>query len=146
MDNGQILDDYRYEEPQLIPASREKRFLNYLIDLIVVYVLVFIAFGFVYDVDELAEDRLSTNLVGIAIFVIYYFVLESMNGKTFGKMLTRTRTVDYNGQQPSTNQMIQRSLSRIVPFEPMSFFGSGPDGWHDRWSHTMVVDEGLSEL
>jgi hypothetical protein len=36
------------------------------------------------------------------------------------------------------SQILGRTFSRFVPFEPFSFLGSG-HGWHDRWSDTRVV-------
>jgi hypothetical protein len=32
-----------------------------------------------------------------------------------------------------------RSAARSIPFEPFSFLGGQPTGWHDRLSETRVV-------
>ena len=65
---------------------------------------------------------------------------------TIGKYITGTRVVDLNGDAPDIEQYVKRSFSRIVPFEALSFFGSTPGGWHDRWSDTLVIDERKSSL
>jgi len=76
-----------------------------------------------------------------AIFsvVLYYIVCESLFSCTLGKLITRTRVVTNSGQRPSFLQIVGRSFARFVPFEPFSFLGGAPTGWHDRWSGTRVV-------
>jgi uncharacterized RDD family membrane protein YckC len=68
----------------------------------------------------------------------YYFLCEATTGRTVGKLVSGTRVVTESGGKPTTLQILQRTLSRMVPFEPFSFFGPST-GWHDRWSKTRVV-------
>ena len=84
-------------------------------------------------------DRLFTAL----FLVVFYCTVESsLNGKTLGKFITKTRAVKLDGTKMDFNTVLKRSFSRIVPFEPFSFLGDDPPtGWHDRWSDTKVVDE-----
>jgi len=35
--------------------------------------------------------------------------------------------------------VLARTAIRCIPFEPFSFLGSDPEGWHDNWSKTRVV-------
>lgn len=89
------------------------------------------------DPDE--EPRVL--VMGLSAFwlVGYYVVFEGLFQVTPGKLITGTRVVDSNGHKPTFFQIFVRSLTRFVPFEPLSFFGSSKSGWHDRWSDTRVV-------
>ena len=76
----------------------------------------------------------------VGFIVLFYFVFfESLIGRTPGKLLTGTRVVDEQGQKPSFGQILGRSLARMLPFEPLSFFGAENRGWHDSLSKTYVV-------
>lgn len=141
MSNTILDSDLSRQESDLVVASLGKRFANLLIDSLVfgfLFVLIGLFFG-----NLLVESRLMSALLS----VLFYFVLEStLQGKTIGKMVTGTRVVDLNGDQPETNKILLRSFCRIVPFEPISFFIGEKVGWHDKWSETLVIDEKLSGL
>jgi uncharacterized RDD family membrane protein YckC len=62
-----------------------------------------------------------------------------MTGRTLGKLITRTSVVDAEGRRPTFKQVLGRTFSRIIPFEPFSFFGKDARGWHDSMSNTFVV-------
>jgi uncharacterized RDD family membrane protein YckC len=144
---------YNENTSKRIPASKGKRFSNYLIDLAFFYVLSMI-FGvllFVFsDTMGNAEDLiyeddpyndLMVNLVSVVIYLLYYLFSEYfMNGKTIGKYLTKTRVITTDGRPLSFGTILKRSLIRIIPFEPFSFL-SGDSGWHDNGSDTMVINE-----
>ncbi|MDF7813564.1 RDD family protein [Hymenobacter sp. YC55] len=127
-------------------ASTGQRFLNYIVDLITFYAIIFslgIGLGMVVSItgDEslfgLLDSPLAT-LVYILIMLSYYFIMESMTGRTMGKIATRTRVVMEDGSKLTTTAAFQRTLSRIIPFEAFTFFGGGP-GLHDRLAKTRVV-------
>jgi uncharacterized RDD family membrane protein YckC len=142
--NDQILDsDLYHNELQFIQASKDKRFVNFLIDYIIAIVLTVLLF---YFTDELGlnfvSDGIIGNLFSLFLFALYYLICEgSLKGKTFGKYLTKTRAVNTDGSGMDMSTVVKRSFSRIVPLEQFSFLGSEPTGWHDRWSNTMVIDE-----
>ena len=130
---------------ELTPVKPGTRFLNYLIDVLVLYFLLFI-FGMVYislnpsGFDELSESDL--NLIsygfGIPFFVLYYTLLEgATKGKTIGKYITRTKVARLDGNPLTWRDAFLRSLSRLVPFEPLTGFSGNP--WHDKWTDTTVV-------
>lgn len=75
----------------------------------------------------------------LVVFMPYYIVLEAATGRTLGKLLTGTKVVDDAGEAPSFGQILGRTFSRLIPFEPLSFFGVTVRGWHDRLSATHVV-------
>ena len=133
-------------------ASRGTRFANYFIDIIVFYIFIFF-FGvflgilatigievplqwFLYLEGNLAADYLFTGI----LYFVYIFSIEYFTkGKSIGKFITKTKVVSIDGTTPTLNDFLIRSVSRIVPFEALSFLISD-DGWHDSWSNTRVVN------
>jgi uncharacterized RDD family membrane protein YckC len=140
----------------LIQASSGKRFANFLVDRILLYVVwtfalnklaikLIVSFGLYY------EDRVTlilwSWLFALAFDILFYAVLESLtNGKTPGKLITRTRAVNDDGSRISARTALLRSLSRAVPFEAFSALGAVSYPWHDRWTKTYVIDERSSAL
>lgn len=118
----------------LIDASSGVRFANMLIDNVLYMVICFVL-GVVSVVIE--QPTLISFLTWPAL-IGYYLFFESVFDATPGKMITRTRVVRLDGGKPSFGQIFGRTLSRLVPFEALSFLGSS-GGWHDRWSKTRVV-------
>ncbi|MCB0628799.1 MAG: RDD family protein [Saprospiraceae bacterium] len=145
----QLLDDAGFQEVKLVPASKGKRFANFLIDYIPVGIfamVIFIIFDLI-GIMSLDSDGLLDRLVGMLLYAVAYILMEGgLKGKTIGKYITKTRTVMTDGSEPDFNTLVKRSFSRIVPFEPFSFLGSADDGWHDRWTDTIVIDEQKSTL
>lgn len=132
-------------------ASSGKRFANYLIDYIIQIAIVFslsIGIGFFceftgsYSICESWDNfnGIEEYLLGIVILFFYYSAFEIYFAQSPGKFLTQTIVVDEFGNKPTNNQMLIRSLSRMVPFDALSFLGS-TRGWHDRWADTYVVNK-----
>lgn len=127
-------------------ASQGARFANLILDYIFYYLFA-VAFGFLLGVsgfyDLLGIDYWNETFLGLIIMLIFYILFESIWQKTPAKFITRTRVVSQrNGTSPSFGAIIIRTLSRFIPFEPFSFFGSkNPIGWHDRLSKTIVISD-----
>jgi len=125
-------------------ASSGKRFLNYLIDLIVFYFLIFSygLFGAAMGFDHINSD--NSVLLYLIVYLIrigYYSLCEIIfNGRTIGKFITGTKAVNDSGTEMEPKTVVLRTLSRIVPFEPFSALGDPPNPWHDRWTNTYVID------
>lgn len=147
-----ILDSHLIgERPvQLTPASKLKRFLNLVLDYI--GIIFFLAFSFfvialaggeeILHIKNNPMGELLVRIQGIICMFLYYVICEFFfKGKTFGKMITKTKVVTLKGQEPTLKMLAGRSLARFIPFEPFSFFGSNPGGWHDRLSKTIVVED-----
>ena len=145
-----------YEAPQsslevddeLKLASKGQRFATYIIDIIAYYVVMF-GIGIVVGIIAGATQNQSlleflTNfatIIALGVLFAYYAFSEILfNGKTIGKMLCKTRTVDAEGNKPKSGAIFVRSLCRFIPFEPFSvaFNGQGI-GWHDSISKTKVI-------
>jgi len=134
-------------------ASQGKRFLNMIIDGVILSIVGF-AYGFLYaiffsppvvqSIENFDWGNWAFQMVlGYAINVGLYVFMEGLFQKTPAKFLTGTRVVNVTGGKPSLGQIVGRSFARMIPFEPFSFFGGQgyPVGWHDSLSGTRVVTD-----
>lgn len=146
MKYAQFEPEHKFTYPD---AKNGKRFLNSLIDT-VVYSVFSLIINFVFDIlvvataggslDQLASMELTLTIFSLLASVMYT-LMESMYGVTIGKLATGTRVVDiFTHEKPSLSRVLLRSVCRFIPFEPLSFFGSKPGGWHDRLSKTRTID------
>ncbi|MFT5513813.1 MAG: putative RDD family membrane protein YckC [Bacteroidia bacterium] len=125
------------------PVSAGTRFANFLIDKFVMTVLAGVLF-FILDFRGfgtgflLGPSTLNDYVTGAILTLIYYTFLEAATGRTIGKLITKTVVVKVDEQKPEFQDIVKRSFSRIVPFDILSFLGSGV-GWHDKWSNIRVV-------
>ena len=133
-------------------ASQGTRLLNYIIDFIVFYIFIFFLGIFLgilsvigieaplqwllYIDGNRALDYLFTSV----LYFIYIFSFEYFTkGRSIGKYITKTKVVSIDGTTPTQKDFFIRNISRLVPFEALSFLISD-DGWHDLWSDTRVVN------
>ena len=125
----------------LVLASKGQRFANYMIDGVLVPVVVIFGFMALFGLEffQLNDSSFRLNLQIYGIYIVYYTLMESSGGRTFGKMITKTHVVNEDGTKASFGQCLGRSFIRLVPFEALSFLGDTGVGWHDRWSKTRVV-------
>ncbi len=131
----------------LNPASRVQRLFNYLIDLVIVYLLVIILFVLDMTWENITDPQgnrenswseLDAAILAMLAYVLYYTLMERFNkGRTIGKLATGTYAVFSNGKPLTFKTAFFRSLSRIAPFELLSGFDNAP--WHDRWTDTLVA-------
>lgn len=137
-------------------ASHGQRFANYLIDYICQILMMFGIFMIIVMISISNGDKTiiakveSLNQVvkyafASVIVLVYYNVFEIFFSVTIGKLITDTIVVDRNGYKPQTNEILVRSLCRLIPFEILSFLGFPGKGWHDSISKTYVVKRRLFE-
>jgi uncharacterized RDD family membrane protein YckC len=134
-------------------ASQNRRFVNFIVDNIVLQIVVQASgflMGMVYAIVKVSaggqitqEDVATMQIVGffwgIASGLAYYILMEWLFQRTIAKFLTGTIVVNQDGQRPTLKQVLGRSFARFIPFEPFSFFGAKPIGWHDSLSKTLVI-------
>jgi uncharacterized RDD family membrane protein YckC len=115
-------------------ATRGRRFSDLLIDQLAMGVLSAVS-------SAVHPDRSMSGLLfeSIVFPFLYYTVLEAAFGWTLGKLVTGTRVVALDGRRATFLQILGRTLARFIPFEPLSFFGRDPVGWHDSLSNTRVI-------
>jgi uncharacterized RDD family membrane protein YckC len=121
-------------------ATTGQRFANSLVDQTATILLSALAGG-VLGFLGLAQPGPGGLAIGVAISLGYYCTLESLSGRTLGKLVTGTRVVSEAGGEPSLAQIFGRSCARMIPFEAFSFLGGAgrPVGWHDSLSGTRVI-------
>ncbi len=154
MDN-QLLDEgllNRDAEPvELEMASQGKRFGTFVIDRILSFGLSMIIALLYFAINPDAAERLEANnafakvidyaLGYLSLFIYYTFFEAVCNGRTIGKIICGTRALTVDGEIMDAGTVVKRTLCRMVPFDAFSFLGAYANGWHDRWSDTMVVNE-----
>src|SRR3954464_15456021 len=89
-------------------ASRIRRFLNMLIDIVGQFVLALVLMTIAFLIYPPLENSgflqqeglLSNYLLGGVVNTIYYVSSEALFGRTLGKLVTGTRVVTESGQTP----------------------------------------------
>lgn len=131
-------------------ASKGQRFINFIVDLFVVY-LITIGIGAAINIigqlmdnyklsDWITSLTLIENLFfGLIVLFFYYAIMEMYLSRTFGKYFTKTLVVKHNGAKPKVKSIIVRTLVRMIAFEAFSFLNHNARGWHDTLSVTYVV-------
>lgn len=122
----------------LVDADAVKRFLNLIIDIGVVIFLIVIFNKILYH-HSIFSYLGMFKILDIAVVFAYFYGLENSLGQTVGKMITKTKVVNLDGGKPTTQQMLVRTFSRVIPLEPVLLIGGK---WlHDSLSQTRVVNQ-----
>ncbi len=130
-------------ENLVLPATILIRLTNYILDRIFMTVPSVGIAVISFFLDKKLHFILS--ILGVVWFFAYFIFFESIWQKTPAKWITKTKVVDMNGNKPSFLRILGRSLTRFIPFEPLSFlFSKYPIGWHDSFSKTYVVSDSLT--
>ena len=150
-DEGNLeIDDVRISNKlklRLIPAMFWRRMINLTLDSLFIGLInravLYYEGGKILDVKS-EYYFLYTLILSVVLFLLYYFLLEGLTGRTIAKYITATKVISKNnGTRPNFKICLLRSLARLLPFglfEAVSFFSSRPAGWHDDITETMVVD------
>ena len=139
-----------------IYATMGQRFANYIIDYIIQIIIVVgisfvIAFVAILTGNESIIERIEAinqiekYALGAVIVLVYYNFFEIFFARTIGKFITNTVVVNEIGEKPSVNEIMIRSVCRIIPFEQFSFLFIPNKGWHDMISKTYVVKKDVLE-
>jgi len=152
-ENSQLSEDL-FRLQQYSEASTAQRFVNFLIDnLLMRYGLSYLTGSIVGLLlgtlfPEFAARLIEPGnelglyllgyIIGIFNYLFYYTICEkAFKGSTLGKLVSGTRAIRNDGKELTFKDALLRTLSRIVPFEPLSAFGGNP--WHDSWTNTRVI-------
>jgi uncharacterized RDD family membrane protein YckC len=142
MEQTNLLNEF--DQTSFEPATTGQRLANYIIDIIVAYLvilLLLVPLGITMKVDTDSTSFLGIYyLIFFGVFFAYYTLLEGSKGKTIGKMITKTKVLTVSGEKITYGKAFMRTLCRIVPFEFISAF-LGTSMWHDKWVDTIVVKD-----
>jgi len=140
------------QEIFLDPVPKGTRLLNWIIDLIFLYVVNILFYrwliGYIVLNDMDAEGFHVFNrgfdgyfaryIVWVMLILLYFTIFEGASkGRSIGKLMTGTVAVREDGSPVSWMTAFLRSCCRIIPFEPFSGFGGAL--WHDHLTGTIVV-------
>jgi uncharacterized RDD family membrane protein YckC len=137
-------------------APLAKRGMAALLDLLCLlfsyggFLMLFTSLGGRFSFSKLNAMVYTATL---ALFYIQYFALFTVfGGTTPGMMLCRLQVASYDGEQPTPQQLLMRSLGYLLSAGTffLGFLGACWDEdqltWHDRLSRTYLVsDEGPRE-
>ena len=137
--------DYNSDDDMEL-ATSGIRLTNYIIDLILFYIIYMaLLVGFYANdpegIEQLGENSILDRIVTMVSYGVFMLIQEVIfKGRSVGKFITKTAAVDESGYPPSIGVIVTRNLCRIVPFDQLTFIWSDNNrGWHDQWSNTYVV-------
>jgi len=124
-------------------ASKQKRVLNFIIDVLIKLVIVRLAISFL-NTSQIANKIHSFDLIERYLFwsiisFVYYGMTEAFLARSPAKYFTKTIVVMEDGSKPTFSTTLARTVLRILPFEPLSFLRGSKMGLHDKNSGTFVV-------
>ena len=120
-----------------IASPKWKRFVNFLIDYIIIS---FVSFWIGFSSPETFSKPIAPYFISIILIISYYLFFEGAFRTTIGKIITNSRVVSSDGTRADGTRIFERTLSRLIPFEPLSFLSKDKSGWHDNLSKTIVID------
>jgi uncharacterized RDD family membrane protein YckC len=131
-------------------ASNGSRFVNLILDSIFSIIALYIGlfFGLFILSANLSEENGLNMGEGLAIlfsifcyFGYYIFMEYRFEGRTLGKMITKTRVVTKEGYPISLGQAFGRTFARLIPFDRYSILFNYGSCWHDSLAGTIVVND-----
>ncbi len=131
----------KFEEEEQFETKKVSsltRFLNFIIDTIVWFIIVAILTSQLNAKD--ASQVLFGYLIFFASYIGYYAFMETKFQKTIGKFITKTKVVNKNGTKPKGGDILRRTFCRLIPFDRISFLFT-PNGFHDRLSDTTIIKD-----
>ena len=126
-----------------------KRFFGFILNMIFFYIIYLMLLFLVGVVGSLISpsfvqqivsgDKVLIYIIYFAAYIWYFFLTEYIFGRSFGHMIIKARIVDYYGNKPTFKHVLIRTFCRFIPFDSLSFLGSG-HGWHDSIAKTYVIN------
>ena len=137
-------------------ASKGQRFLNFIIDLLIQYILLLSLRTTVSIIADITKNFNLSNWIdsmsaweqfisGIITLLFYYNLTEMYLSRSLAKFTTSTIVVTKLGLKPDNKTIFWRTLCRLIPFEALTFFNKDLRGLHDTLSETYVVKKKLLE-
>ena len=134
-------------------ASQKQRFINYIVDLVYLFVigsiigtfyaLICIALNveiFDFESQSIVVSKVTDYILTAIIGTFYYSLFEATTGRSIGKYVTKTKVVNEKGEKPEFKTIVIRSRCRYIPFNAFSFLNAEASGWHDSISKTKVIE------
>ena len=128
-------------------AKRDQRATGFIIDALICYPLMLLTkilpgiIG-IFTLLDIDTGSFSNFPAWMITLLFYYLLCEGIWHRTIGKLITGTRVVQTSGSNPAFNKIILRTFIRFIPLEFLTYLEKNkqPNGWHDRWSDTRVIN------
>lgn len=139
----------KYTIPNYILASKTTRALNFIIDILImkltIWILIIAAdlifseykLGIINRFDKF--DKIETYFFWSIVFFFYFTITETLLSRSLAKYFTNTIVVMQDGSKPKLIDILARSALRQIPFEYFTFLQGRKPGCHDEYSKTFVV-------
>jgi uncharacterized RDD family membrane protein YckC len=134
--------NHKIDELHNNTVSSGTRFVNYIIDSIVItFIIVIIVFSSLFILRTNFQSAYFLVLLMLFLSNLFYYAfMEFKYQKTVSKFITKTKVVNSNGEKPNLNDIIIRTLCRLIPFDRISFLFT-KNGFHDKLSNTKVIND-----
>jgi uncharacterized RDD family membrane protein YckC len=116
----------------MTPVNKGIRIINLVIDITFIAIITLILTA----IFGLYIDR---RLLFIIVLLCYYFSMEYFTGQTIGKVITKTKVVDFKNTKPSLLKILIRTILRLNPFDSYSYLFGTELGSHDSLSRTLII-------
>lgn len=118
------------------------RLINFIVDTFV-WLILYFTIAYFFDRYFVRFNSYLVNYVysislGVIVFLAYYSVFEYYYHRTLGKLLTRTKVVNRDGNKITFMTIFKRTISRLIPFDIFYYLFS-KNGLHDKLSNTLVI-------
>lgn len=127
--------------PEALKVNRKTRFFHFVVDLFLAYAFSFLV-GYLFGIYQLGNIVVDNQfLFGTIVIFVFYFFQEYFFGKTVGKFITKTHVVNKTGNKPSLISLVVRTISRLIPFDAITYLSKEKRGLHDIISTTYVIKD-----
>jgi uncharacterized RDD family membrane protein YckC len=118
-----------------------QRFIGFIIDSTIISFIFLLT---IYLIDETYNIRfdkiINPVILIIPFYAYYYFFLEFVFNTSIGKLIFNLRVISaYKNKELTLDQVLIRSLVRLIPIDIIFFFAEKPIGLHDIISKTVVI-------
>ena len=124
-------------------ANSTLRSINCIIDIVAIF-LIYISVVYIiqklFNIISTREILFVNRTTVLVVFILYFILAENMFQKTLGKVITKTKVVNLDGEKPNFVDITVRTFSRLIPFDGISYLYS-ISGFHDKLSKTIVIKE-----
>jgi uncharacterized RDD family membrane protein YckC len=133
----EVVEKVYHEKRRVDTLSSPLRLINYFVDLLIISLIIRLAYFFLDFNQAIIWDFLI-----LIVFFGYYTLFEFYFQRTIGKYLTGSLVVNEYGDTPDFKTICLRTIIRIIPLNPYSFFWTDDHRfWHDTWTKTFVVSK-----
>jgi uncharacterized RDD family membrane protein YckC len=124
-------------------ANSTLRGINFIIDIAAIF-LIYISIVYIiqklFNIISTREILFVNRTTVLVVFISYFILTENIFQKTLGKVITKTKVVNLDGEKPNFVDITIRTVSRLIPLDGISYLYS-ISGFHDKLSKTIVIKD-----